>query len=185
MTTWIDVRREAERAAERLTARRETVAVAESSAGGLIAAALLAVPGASAYFRGGAVVYTVDAKMRLLDQDRAAVSEPRAATEAHARVLARSIAARLDAVWGVGETGASGPAGNRYGDAPGHACVAAVRAGGHERAATVATGSAEREPNMRAFAAAALRLLVDALDAAPIGADPSRGGGGVSGAGGS
>jgi PncC family amidohydrolase len=163
LPSWADVQREAGRVAERLIARGETVAVAESSAGGLIAAALLAVPGASAYFRGGAVVYTGDAKMRLLDRTREAVTEPRAATEAHALVLAGAVRERLSAGWGIGETGASGPTGNRYGDPPGHACVGVVGPAGQSRAATVATGSAEREPNMCAFAAAALRLLGEAL----------------------
>jgi len=161
--TWGEVRREADRVAARLAARGETVAVAESSAAGLIAAALLAVPGASAYFRGGAVVYTGDAKERLLGQTRAALTEPRAATEGHALVLARAIRERLDASWGIGETGAAGPTGNRYGDPPGHACVGIVGPTGSERAATVETGASGREGNMHAFALAALRLLGDAL----------------------
>lgn len=144
-----------------LTTRKETVAVAESSAGGLISAALLAVPGASAYFRGGGVVYTVDAKSRLLGQTREAVTEPRAATEAHAGILARAARERLDATWGIGETGASGPTGNRYGDPPGHACVGI--SGPVDRATTVSTGTDERLPNMHAFAHAALSLLLDAL----------------------
>ncbi len=131
-------------------------------AGGLIAAALLAVPGASAYFRGGAVVYTVDAKSRLLGQTPEAVTEPRAATEAHALVLARAARARLDATWGIGETGAAGPTGNRYGDPPGHSCVGV--AGPGERTATVATGRSERAANMEAFALAALNLLQAVLD---------------------
>ena len=162
-TSWEDVRREAGVVAERLVARGETVAVAESSAGGLIAAALLAVPGASAYFRGGAVVYTADAKMRLLDRSRQAISEPRAATEGHALVLAQAIRQRLDASWGLGETGATGPTGNRYGDPPGHCCVAVAGPAGQAQALVVHTGSAEREPNMLAFAAAALRLLAAQL----------------------
>jgi len=148
---------------ERLKARGETVAIAESSAGGLIAAALLAVPGASAYFRGGAVVYTGDAKERLLGQTREAVTSPRASTEGHALVLARAVRARLDATWGVGETGASGPTGNRYGDPPGHVCAGVAGPAGDERAATVETGAAGREGNMYAFALAALRLLEGAL----------------------
>jgi nicotinamide-nucleotide amidase len=159
-----------------LVARKETVAVAESSAGGLISAALLAVPGASAYFRGGGVVYTVDAKSRLLGQTREAVTEPRAATEAHAVILARAVRDQLGATWGVGETGASGPTGNRYGDPPGHACVGVAgslsEASGREgstasgpsaqlteRAQTVSTGSDARLPNMYEFAFAALSLL--------------------------
>ncbi|HEX2035329.1 MAG TPA: CinA family protein, partial [Chloroflexota bacterium] len=169
MASWQELRREAERVAARLVARGETVAVAESSAGGLIAAALLAVPGASAYFRGGAVVYTGEAKMVLLDRSRQAIGEPRAATEGHALVLAQAIRERLSADWGIGETGASGPTGNRYGDPPGHACVAVAgppAPGGSTqvaRATTVATGSDEREPNMYAFATAALALLSASL----------------------
>jgi PncC family amidohydrolase len=162
---WEDVRREADRVAERLVARGETVAVAESSAGGLIAAALLAVPGASAYFRGGAVVYTADAKAVLLSRTRQALSEPRAATEGHALVLAAAIRERLGADWGIGETGAAGPTGNRYGDPPGHACLAVAGPHGLSQALTVATGSAEREANMLAFAVAALRLLAEAMAA--------------------
>jgi PncC family amidohydrolase len=163
MTDWAAVRREADQVAGRLLARQETVAVAESSAGGLIAAALLAVPGASGYFRGGAVVYTLDAKAHLLGQPREALTEPRAASEGHALVLARAVRDRLGASWGVGETGAAGPTGNRYGDPPGHACVAVAGPGGVARAVTVATGVAGREGNMFAFAQAALRLLAESL----------------------
>ncbi|MBI3972296.1 MAG: CinA family protein [Chloroflexi bacterium] len=158
---WAEVRRLAEVVGAKLRARGETVAVAESSAGGLIAAALLAVAGASAYFRGGAVVYTLDAKTVLLGQSRAVMTEPRAATEAHALVLARAARERLGASWGIGETGASGPTGNRYGDPPGHACVASAGPAGESAARTVATLSAEREANMLAFARAALHLLAD------------------------
>ena len=161
--SWDDLLRLAARVGERLAVRKETVAVAESSAGGLISAALLAVPGASAYFRGGAVVYTLDAKSRLLAETRETMSEPRAATEAHALALARAARKQLDATWGVGETGASGPTGNRYGDPPGHACVGAAGGEKGERAMTVATGHGQRVANMYAFAGAALTLLEELL----------------------
>ncbi|MCC6179010.1 MAG: CinA family protein [Chloroflexi bacterium] len=151
----------AERVGARLTRRGETVAVAESSAGGLISAALLAVPGASAYFRGGAVVYTTDAKMTFLRLDQRTVTEPRAATEEHAKVLARGARDVLGATWGIGETGAAGPSGNRYGDAAGHACVGV--AGPRERADTIETGQDNRMANMETFAWAALNLLHDLL----------------------
>jgi PncC family amidohydrolase len=156
----------AERVGSRLVARGETVAIAESSAGGLISAALLSVGGASRYFRGGAVVYTRDAKMSFLQLDEQTVTEPRAATEGHALVLARGIRAVMGATWGVGETGATGPTGNRYGDAPGHACIAVVGPPGaprEERADTVETGVADRPMNMETFAWAALSLLDDML----------------------
>lgn len=152
------------RVGAKLVARGETVAVAESSAGGLVNAALLAVPGASAYFRGGAAVYTLDAKVRLLDSDAPRMTEPRAATEAHALRLAESVRDRLGATWGIGETGATGPTGNRYGDPPGHSCVGAAGPDGMRAAATVSTGHSDRLPNMVAFAVAALETLERAID---------------------
>src|SRR3989449_10490915 len=106
----------------RLKERKETLAVAESSAGGLISAALLAVPGASAYFLGGAVIYTQAARRALLRGPDESGKGGRASTEAYALLKARAIRQRPDATWGLAETGASGPTGNRYGDAPGHAC---------------------------------------------------------------
>ena len=152
------------RVGAKLVARNETVAVAESSAGGLVNAALLAVPGASAYFRGGAAVYTLDAKVRLLDSDASHMTEPRAATEAHALRLGEAVRDQLGATWGVGETGATGPTGNRYGDPPGHSCVGAAGPNGVSAASTVSTGKSERLPNMVAFAIAALETLERALD---------------------
>src|ERR1700751_917981 len=110
----------AETIAARLKARGETIAVAESSTGGLIAAALLAVPGASAYFLGGAVAYTRLAKSPLLPLDDAALGQHPRATEPHALLLARRAREQFGATWGLGESGATGPIGNRYGDAAGH-----------------------------------------------------------------
>ena len=141
--------------------RGETVAVAESSAGGLVSAALLAVPGASAYFLGGAVVYTYAARGTLLGLPDAALAGIRPATEPYALLLARAVRERLAATWGLAETGATGPAGNRYGDPAGHACLAV--AGPSERVITLETGHNERRVNMRAFAAAALELLARSL----------------------
>jgi len=151
----------AERAAALLQQRRETIAIAESSAGGLIAAALLAVPGASAYFLGGAVVYTKQARAALLGITDADLAGMRPASEPYALLLARTVRKRHGAVWGLSETGATGPTGNRYGDAAGHACIAV--AGPGERAITLETGSADRRANMRAFASRALELLIAGL----------------------
>ena len=150
--------------AQRLIARHETIAVAESSTGGLIAAALLALPGASAYFLGGAVVYTKAARAALLGIGDAEMAGLRPATEAYALLLARRMAERHGATWGVGETGATGPTGNRYGDPAGHSCIAV--AGPLTRAVTLRTGSAERLVNMEAFAKAALDLVVEVTPAA-------------------
>src|ERR1700745_3634590 len=108
----------------RLKARRECIAIAESSTGGLIAAALLAVPGASAYFLGGAVAYTRQAKSLLLALDDAALGQHRPATVPHALLLARRAREQFAAAWGLGESGATGPTSNRYGDAAGHVCLA-------------------------------------------------------------
>jgi PncC family amidohydrolase len=146
-----------------LKERKETIAVAESSAGGLISAALLAVPGASAYFLGGGVIYTQAARRALLQLPDASVTGIRASTEAYALLKARTIRQLLGATWGVAETGASGPTGNRYGDRPGHACIAV--AGPVERSITLETQHGDREKNMWAFARAALELLETSLRA--------------------
>ena len=147
--------------AERLKAKGQTIAVAESSSGGLISAALLAVPGASAYFLGGAVVYTGKARMSLLGLRREDVAGLRSSSEPYALLLARTVRETHGATWGLSETGAAGPTGNGYGDAAGHTCVAI--AGPTEMAFTLETGSADRAANMEAFARAALELLGSAL----------------------
>jgi nicotinamide mononucleotide (NMN) deamidase PncC len=87
----------------------------------------------------------------------------RASTEAYAQLTARTIRDRLATIWGLSETGASGPTGNRYGDAAGHACIAV--AGPVERVITLETGSADREANMWKFAQAALDLLAECIKA--------------------
>lgn len=151
----------AAKVAERLIARKETIAIAESSTGGLIAAALLAVPGASAYFIGGAVVYTKQSRAALMDIADADMTGLRPSTEAYALLLARRARDTIGATWGLSETGATGPTGNRYGDAAGHTCVAV--AGPTEKAATLETGSTDRRANMDAFAARGLELLLEVL----------------------
>ena len=150
-----------------LKARRETIAVAESSSGGLISAALLAMPGASAYFIGGGVFYTRQSVLALKDTSLGMFTGKQGATEAWAFLLARALRERCGADWGLGESGAAGPTGNRYGDPPGHACIAVT--GRVERAITMETGSADRAANMREFAAAALKLMADSLAASATG----------------
>ncbi len=144
-----------------LQQRRETVAIAESSAGGLIAAALLAVPGASAYFLGGAVIYTRDARRALLGITDDEMRGLRSSTEPYATLLANTVRVRHGAVWGLAETGAAGPSGNRYGDNAGHACLAL--SGPRQLAWTVATGDSDRVSNMRRFASAALKQFASEL----------------------
>jgi PncC family amidohydrolase len=141
--------------------RKETIAVAESSAGGLISAALLSVPGASAYFLGGGVIYTQAARRALLRLSDESVKGIRSSSEPYAVLKARTIRELLGATWGLAETGATGPTGNRYGDAAGHACIAV--AGPVERVITLETGHDDREKNMWAFAKRALELLETAL----------------------
>ena len=153
----------AEKIGARLKERGETIAIAESSTGGLISAALLSVGGASAYFRGGSVIYTAYARSGFLE-----IPNPlpppieRASTEAYASLLAETVKGRLSATWGLGETGAAGPTGNRYGDKAGHTCIAISGPSGTQ-AMTLETGSPDRIANMRAFSARAMQMLADAL----------------------
>jgi nicotinamide-nucleotide amidase len=147
--------------AARLIARHETIAVSESSTGGLISAALLAVPGASAYFLGGAVVYTRDARQTLLGITDADMEGMRSASEAYAQLAANTVRERFASAWGLSETGATGPKGNRYGDAAGHSCIAV--AGPHAGVMTLETGSTDRVGNMHVFAETALGFLLKQL----------------------
>ncbi len=151
----------AEQIAAKLIERRQTIAVAESSTGGLISAALLAVPGASAYFLGGAVVYTRDARRILMDIPDDAMKGIRSASEPYAKLLASQMRARFATDWGLSETGATGPTGNRYGDAAGHSCIGV--AGVEQYAMTLETGSTDRVANMQLFAATALNFLLQNL----------------------
>ncbi len=146
---------------ELLKTRKHTIAVAESSAGGLISAALLSVPGASAFFLGGGVIYTHEARRALLSMPDEALAGMRASTEEYALRLARAVRQHLGTTWGLSETGATGPTGNRYGDAAGHACLAI--SGPVEQMITVETRHSGREANMWMFTAAALELLEASL----------------------
>jgi PncC family amidohydrolase len=147
-----------------LRERVETVAVAEGSAGGLISAALLSLPGASAYYQGGVVVYTVAAYRAWMEGAVEAPGRLRGATEPFALHLARSAAAKLGTTWGIGEAGAAGPS-NPYGDPAGHCWVAI--AGPDTRTRHLLTGDEDRARNMVAFAAAALDLLIATLEGTP------------------
>jgi len=151
----------AEKIAARLIERRQTIAVAESSTGGLISATLLAVPGASAYFLGSAVVYTRDARRLLMDIPDEAMKGVRSASEPYAQLLASQVRQRFSSHWGLSETGATGPTGNRYGDAAGHSCMAV--AGVAQSVITLETSSSDRLANMHVFASTALNLLLQNL----------------------
>ena len=146
---------------ELLKERGDTIAVSESSCGGLLSAALVAIPGASSYYVGGAVVYTRTTQAGLLRVPDSAMEGQRASTEYYAALNARTMREILGTTWALSETGASGPTGNRYGDDAGHACIAV--SGPVERAVTIETGESDREGNMWAFAGAAFGLLEDCL----------------------
>jgi PncC family amidohydrolase len=157
------------RAGALLKERRETVAVGETSAGGLISASLLAVPGASAYFAGGAVTYAAQSIRGLagISIEKMRADGIRSSSEPYAILLATEIRVRHgDVSWGLSETGAAGPSGNSYGDPPGHTCMAVI--GAVSVARTLRTGSDDRVANMWAFAEATLKLFVEVLESAPV-----------------
>ena len=139
----------------------QSISVAESSCGGLISAALVAVPGASAYYVGGSVIYTRVAQRGLLLVPDIAMEGLRASSEPYAQLNARTTMRSLNTTWGLAETGASGPTGNRYGDNYGHACIAV--SGPVEKVITVETGDPDREANMWVFAERAFQLLEECI----------------------
>jgi nicotinamide-nucleotide amidase len=153
----------AEKIAAQLIRRGETVGVAESSTGGLISAALLSIEGASAYYRGGSVIYTAYARHAFLDiPNPLPPPAERASTEPYAQLLADTIRVRLGTIWGLSETGAAGPSGNRYGDEAGHSCLA-ISGPGVSIVHTLETNCSNRLLNMRRFAARSLELFEEAL----------------------
>jgi nicotinamide mononucleotide (NMN) deamidase PncC len=157
-----------QRAGDLLLARGEKIAVGETSAGGLICASLLAVPGASAYFAGGAITYSARSIRGLagISIDQMREDGIRSSSEPYALLLATEIRARHGRIaWGLAETGAAGPLGNSYGDPAGHTCMAVV--GAVKVARTLRTGSGDRVANMWAFAEATLQLFVEILEATP------------------
>jgi nicotinamide-nucleotide amidase len=147
--------------ADLLIARQQTVAVAESSTGGLISAALLSIPGASAYYRGGGVLYTYDARDRLAGLSRDDQSKHRGSTPDLVLAFSEALRARLDATWAVGEAGVAGPTGSRYGWEAGHVALGVV--GPVQRGEVVETGNPDRVANMVEFTTRALRLFLAAL----------------------
>lgn len=156
----------AQRVGAALKERKETIAVVESSSGGLVSAALLAVPGASRFFLGGAVVYSRRAGKALLGLTADDVAGIRAETEPYAVMVAGKIRDSHRASWGMSESGAAGPSGSPYGDAPGHVCIAVV--GATTRSRTIDTGSGDRVANMDLFARHLLVLFEEALLAGNI-----------------
>lgn len=148
-----------------LRARGETVAVTESSAGGLVSAALLAIPGASAYFLGGAVVYSRRAGRGLLGLSAEDMVGLRGETEPYAQLVAGRARDIHRASWGIAESGAAGPIGSPYGDPAGRVCLAVV--GASVTLETVMTGQTDRAVNMDLFARHLLALFERALGAPP------------------
>lgn len=151
----------AKQVGEALLSRGETLAISESSSGGLISAALLAIPGASSFYRGAGIIYTPQAFRGLMGLTRDDIEGMRSSTEPYARLMAGTIREKLRATWGLCETGASGPTGNGYGDDAGHVCVAIV--GAITASRTVETGLSDRLENMYLFAEAAMTLLHEQL----------------------
>ena len=146
---------------ELLKASGQTVAVAESSSGGLVSSALLSVPGASAYYLGGTVIYTKASRKAFVDLDMRRLKDMAPLSEPMAAFFAEAIRTKLDATWGIAELGAAGPSGSAYGHPPGTSVIAVD--GPVRLSRTVHTHSDDREKNMWAFAAALLGLLSEAV----------------------
>ena len=151
----------AETVGQLLIERKQTLAVSESSSGGLISAALLSISGASTYFMGGGVIYTHRARQILLEIDFADHPGVRSSSEPYALLAANTVRERLGTYWGLSETGAAGPTGNRYGDVAGHSCIAV--SGPVEKVITLETGLSDREENMWVFAEKSLKTLEQAI----------------------
>ena len=147
--------------AELLIERGDTVSVAESSTGGLISANLLSVPGASAFFKGGSVVYTLAARKAFLELDSERVRKHKPLTEKIVAEFARAARKKLNATWGIAELGATGPSGTPYGHAAGIGVFAV--SGPRLLSGKTETGESNRQSNMLFFTEACLVLFLSAL----------------------
>ncbi|WP_353227074.1 CinA family protein [Novosphingobium sp.] len=146
-----------------LMARGETIAVVDGATGGLISAGLLAMPGASAFYRGGGVIYSLKGRRIVLGHEPGSLRGLTSATESYALAQAQLIRARYDADWGIAETGAAGPGRHPLGVASGTSAIAVAGPGDVNATILVHTGSEDRLANMQAFALAALELLAQTL----------------------
>jgi PncC family amidohydrolase len=144
-----------------LTQRGETVAVAESTTGGLVSAALLRVAGASKYYAGGGVLYTLGSRTALGGVPASRYEDYQGTTPQMLGELAESLRQRLDATWCVAESGLAGPTPGRTGTPPGRTTVGV--AGPVNRVEIYETGISDREANMIEFTTLALRFLRDAI----------------------
>lgn len=159
----VDVSRSqlAQEIAKILMQRKETVSVAESTTGGLISAALLEVPGASAYYTGGSVVYTMASRKAFLDIDKGKVAGLKPLTTEMVGVFADAARAKLSATWGIAELGASGPSDSPYGHPAGSSVIGI--SGPVSAAIDIRTGSADRADNMAQFTLQGLQLFLETL----------------------
>jgi len=148
--------------ADALLARGEKIAVIDGATGGLVSAALLTVPGALRFYRGGGVLYSLQARDVLLGLERGAYQGMRSATEDYALLQARAVRDRFGADWGFAETGSAGASIHPMGVESGRSCAAVVGPG-VERVRVTETGSDARIENMQAFTRAGLDLLREAL----------------------
>lgn len=151
----------AEEAAALLKQRRETLAVSESSVGGLVSAALIAQPGASAFFLGSTIIYTREAGRVLRVGKAIDLKGLEPMTPAFVQALAVGFRHQMGSDWATSEMGASGPAGSPYGPKPGTACIAI--SGPVSKGLFIETKSDDRAGNMRAFGHAQLTLLIACL----------------------
>ena len=143
--------------ADRLKANKQTISVSEPSTGGLISAALLSIPGPSAYYKGGSVIYTLASRKIFLNLSKQDVEGLEPMTESMALRFAEKTKEVLDSDWAIAELGIAGPTGSPYGVDPGTSVVAI--SGPSDNFVRIETGNRDRESNMMDFTKSALQLL--------------------------
>ena len=164
MSTFLNPEQEAlaHEIASLLTERGQTVAVAEATTGGLISAALLWVAGASRYYAGGGVLYTLNSRTALAGVPASLFENYRGTTPEIISAMAEAMRVRLGATWCIAESGLAGPTTGRSGLPPGRTTIGV--AGPVSRTEVIETGLGEdREANMVEFTTRSLRMLRDAI----------------------
>ncbi|KAE8379505.1 competence/damage-inducible protein CinA [Aspergillus bertholletiae] len=148
---------------ELLKAKKETISVAETAAGGLISASLLSVPGASVVYKGGLTVYTLESRIAFAGWTPAHLENYNGPTPTIVAQMADHVRHTLGSTYTVSESGTAGPTGGTTRNrTPGYVAVAVSTAHG-TYTREVDTSRDDREMNMVTFAEESLKLLRDVL----------------------
>lgn len=149
--------------ASHLKSSSQTLALAETATGGLLSSSLLSVPGASAIYRGGLTLYTLESRIKYAGWTQGDIDNYKGPTTGIVAGLGKKVREDLGSTWVLAESGTAGPTGGSTRNrTPGYVALAVV---GEEGVWTreVETGSKDRVENMLRFAEEGIKFLLEVV----------------------